>query len=931
MRKVSYIIMRYLIGIDLGTTNSSVAYVDTQKPQLALQFFSIPQLVALGQTEPLPMLPSFCYLVAKDEWPLGSLILPWKEETSTFVGQFAKIQGSSIPTRLVQSAKSWLCNLAANRRDKILPLEAADVNQRLSPVEASAKYLTHIKEAWNAIMAKKDPDSEFEEQDLILTVPASFDEVSRTLTVEAARLAGLNQLTLLEEPQAAFYSWICQHEDTWTKQLKDGDSILVCDVGGGTTDFSLIEVHAKGDQLVFQRMAVGDHLLLGGDNMDAALAHYLEQKIQNVGFSALESHQWLKLQAEARMAKEQLLSRSAHDRYTVVMQGSGSSVVGGSLSVTIERSEVEKLLLEGFFGQYNIEEALHLCKSRGFRTMGLSYEDEPSITKHLAHFLKQAGYLAQGKEITHLLFNGGAMKPESFQQAIYQSLCRWFSKKDLTILPSVSLDLAVARGAAYYGKARRGFGVQIGGGLPRTYYLEVDVRDHTGHITQKALTLLPRGSEEGALFQSEQTFLLRPNRPVAFHLLTSHVRLHDQQGQLIAVEESEMQRLPLIQTVLRFGRRQVSSAMQDLIPVHLGIRLTVIGTLELWLESQKTDHRWNLEFQLRTVTGQDESLMTTEKQRQDETFESTYIQEAKQSIEELFTSTSSKFKPGSMMEKLEELLGISRREWSSSILRGLWEPLLKSASNRKISLDHEARWWNLAGFFLRPGFGFPLDDFRIKELWKIILSELKTPKGQECQIQKWICTRRIAGGLNKGQQMQMASELLATLFNKKTGKIEIKGKSDLYSYSEKIRTLASLERIELPIKIRLGEALLMRILQKEAASYEYWALGRIGARRLVYGSVGQVIPRDVCAQWVDQLLKIEQIDLEQWGFVIGQLARQTAHRELNLPEVLISRILEQKDLGDRFKQLILHEGMLTQSEQEQVLGERLPVGLMLEL
>ena len=395
--------MRYIIGIDLGTTNCALAFIDTEQPSLPLHLFAIPQLTAAGKVDALLTLPSFCYLSALDEWPPGALKLPWKEEKETFIGQFAKLQGARVPTRLVQSAKSWLCNVAANRRDKILPVEAADVSQRLSPVEASTKYLEHVRDAWNASMAKGDPDLELEEQEVILTVPASFDEVARTLTVEAARKAGFLHVTLVEEPQAAFYSWISQYEQSWETQFKLGDTILVCDVGGGTTDFSLIEIRQDGEKLAFQRMAVGDHLLLGGDNIDAALAHYVEQKLQEAGHPTLESSQWLQLQAEARAAKEALLDPKGKkgESYSIVLQGTGSSVIKGSVSISIQREEVEQLLLNGFFALYPLQEAIQLRRSRGFRTMGLPYEDEPSITKHLAHFLLQSSHLEKKKGIDY--------------------------------------------------------------------------------------------------------------------------------------------------------------------------------------------------------------------------------------------------------------------------------------------------------------------------------------------------------------------------------------------------------------------------------------------------------------------------------------------------------------------------------------------------
>ena len=547
--------MRYIIGIDLGTTNCALAFIDTEQTGLPVRLFPVPQLIAEGRIETLPTLPSFCYLAASDEWSSGALKLPWGEETLTFVGQFAKIQGARLPTRLVQSAKSWLCNVAANRRDKILPLEAADVSRRLSPVEASANYLVHLRNAWNAVMAKGDPTLALEEQEIVLTVPASFDEVARTLTVEAARQAEFLHFTLVEEPQAAFYSWISQHEREWEAKFREGDTILVCDVGGGTTDFSLIEIHQREGKLAFQRMAVGDHLLLGGDNMDAALAHTLEKKWEQGGNAPLDSRQWSELRAGARAAKEELLSPGARPGqvYSVVLQGAGASVVKNSIALNITREEVEALLLQGFFGHYPLHEALQLTKSRGFRTMGLPYEDEPSITKHLAHFLQQSRHLERGKGIDYVLFNGGTLKPEIFQKAVERALTSWFPQTVLRRLSSASLDLAVARGAAYYGKVRRGLGVAIGGGLPRNYYLQIELKTTAGQTKSRALTLLPRGSEEGRVFQPSEVFTLRPNTPVAFRLLASHVRLEDKEGSWVDIDPAEMQGLPPIHTILRFG------------------------------------------------------------------------------------------------------------------------------------------------------------------------------------------------------------------------------------------------------------------------------------------------------------------------------------------------------------------------------------------
>lgn len=906
--------MRYIIGIDLGTTNSCVAYADMAHPSRLIQPFRIPQLTRAGYVEDLPTLPSCCYLAAPREWPDGSLKLPWKDHSGDVVGRFALTQGGKVPTRLVQSAKSWLCHAAANRRDKILPLEAVAGEERISPVEATARYLSHIREAWNHVMARDDVSAEFEQQEIILTVPASFDEVARALTVEAARKAGFIEMTLLEEPQAAFYSWISYNEKGWEKHLKAGATVLVCDVGGGTTDFSIIEVK----QGAFQRMSVGDHLLLGGDNMDAAVAHLIEK-----GLGTLDTVQWLQLCHQARAAKEALLSQEA-ESFKIVLQGAGSGVIKGSLTAEASQKEIHQLLVDGFFGTYEWEEALRLRKTGGIRNMGLPYEDEPSITKHLAAFVNGAEGVIKPD---YVLFNGGTMKPEVFQQAIVNSLKTWFPEKTPQILESSSLDLAVARGAAYYGKVRRGHGVKIGGGAARGYYLGVEV---SGSDTQ-ALTLLPRGSEEGSSYEPQETFWLTPNTPVAFHLYSSHVRLHDNAGDLIPIDPAELQPLPPIHTILRFGKKQGEEAFKEKVPVHLGIRLTPIGTLELWLKSQKTEHRWALEFQLKTASGQEANLAVGTGVRADETFDVSHLKVASEAIASAFSGASA-VKSGQLMEHLEALLERPRREWAPGVLRGLWHPLLEQAPRRKVSTELEARWWNLAGFLLRPGFGYPLDDHRAKELWKVMLGDLKVSKPLETQIQAWICTRRVSGGLNKGQQMQLGAEILPTIFDKRSGKIEIKNKGDLYQYSEKVRAAASLELIEIPQKVKLGDAIVSRMVSGEAVDADFWALGRVAARHLVYGTAVNVVPRDVCAGWIESVLKVKVSDEAQLAMMLGQMARKTDHRELNLKPDLIEKILARfvdTPHHERLRSLLTEEAPLTASEQEVIFGDRLPIGLSL--
>ncbi len=917
---------RYLVGIDLGTTNSAIAYVDTHDPSgvLPVRLLSVPQLTARGFVEPKNTLPSFCYLLLQGEWSPGDIQLPWHGKMPYVVGELAKEQGALVPTRLVSSAKSWLCNAAADRTDRILPTAAED-SLRISPVEATRRYLAHLRDAWNHAIASNDPHSELDQQEVILTVPASFDEVARTLTARAAQEAGLTRVTLLEEPQAAFYEWIRVHEKEWTTLVLPGQLILVCDVGGGTTDFSLIEVVEKEGIMGFQRLAVGDHLLLGGDNMDAMLAHHIAQRFQEQGCAELTPMQWLQIRHEARRAKERLLAEDAPTKtYQVHLQASGSRVVGGSLSLEVSAQEVQQQLGEGFFGLYHKDEALKIKKRQGIRSMGLPYEEEPSITKHLANFLFCQASGAETRCPDVVLFNGGAMKPEPFQQAIVASLARWYGTVAPRILSNTSLDLSVSRGAAYYGKARRGWGVTISGGLPRSYYLKVDVQGPDGTVETKALTLLPRGSLEGATYEPDQTFALSPNRPVSFQLLSSHVRLHDKQGELLDIVPEEMQPLPPLHTVIRFGK---GSSDRERIPVHLGLTLTPIGTLSLWLRSLTTSHRWDLEFQVRKATGQEDSLAALGSARNDELMDASSLKEAKDYIEAIFNGTS-KVEAGKVMESLESLLQRPRRAWPPSVLRALADALLDQADKRKRSPALERRWWNLLGFCLRPGLGYPLDDFRMQRVWKLMLADNKPSSDPEVETQRYICLRRLAAGLNKGQQMQIASSLLIPEAGKAK---ELKG-AERYQYSERVRALAAMERVELKMKTRLATQLLERIEAGVAVEAEYWALGRLGTRQLLFGSMANAVPADICSQWIQRLLKIDKADHHLLAFPLGQMARHTEHRELNVSQTLVEDVkafFAGTQDSQRLLSLLSKAHRDDIAEQEELFGDSLPPGLLL--
>ncbi len=472
---------KYLIGIDLGTTNSALAYVDLQrnKPgtrvagRPAIQTFEVPQLVAPAEVGPRVLLPSFLYLPGPHELPPGSTALPWDPQRSYAVGEFARNHGARVPGRLVTSAKSWLCHAGVDRSASLLPWSAPPDVQRISPVEASARYLRHLVEAWNQAVAQGRDEHRLEKQAVVLTVPASFDDVARNLTVEAARKAGLENLTLLEEPQAAFYCWLATALVAEAGSLPPGALCVVVDVGGGTSDFSLIQAIEQQGELTFVRQAVGDHLLLGGDNMDLALAKFVETKLPGAG--RLDAAGYGMLTQACRLAKETLLAPKPPASHTVTVVGRGRSVVGGTLHTPLTPADVQHLMFDGFFPQVPRDAEPQRGSRTGLHEMGLPYVNDPAITRHLAAFLKK--HTPAGSAPHGILFNGGVFQPAALRQRLVDVMTGWYNSAAAPwrplVLTTPSLDLAVAWGAAYYGWLRHTGGRRIGGGIARSYYIGV--------------------------------------------------------------------------------------------------------------------------------------------------------------------------------------------------------------------------------------------------------------------------------------------------------------------------------------------------------------------------------------------------------------------------------------------------------------------------
>ena len=939
---------RYIIGIDLGTTNSAVAYVDTkgrERPTADVRSFDIPQLVAAGETAPRPMLPSFYYLPGPHELPSGAGDTPWEEGSDRITGEFARVQGARVPAHLVSSAKSWLCHSGVDREEAILPWGSPSDSRKVSPVDASAAYLQHIRDAWDVTFALNDPECLFEKQEVVLTVPASFDEAARELTVEAAKRAGYPPLVLLEEPQAAFYCWILTHQDGWQREVRAGELILVCDVGGGTTDFSLITVVETPNGPGFRRVAVGDHLMLGGDNIDLALAHLVEAKLKGV---RLDNEQWSALRFSSRIAKEKLLGENAPDRWPVTIAGRGSKVIGGSLQSELTRDEVRSTVLDGFFPFSSGSEEPAKGGRGGLQEFGLPFVADPSIPKHLATFLRKhrtepitsATVLPDGLPTRPdaILFNGGPFTPTVVRERLVDVVTSWFKDEagvplaKPRVLTTPSLDLAVALGAAYYGVVRRGGGIRIGGGTARSFYVgfEAESKDRPW------LCVVPRDAQEGDRIAIEaHDFDLLMGKPVTFPLASSSVRPTDRPGDLVADDPDSIRELPPLQSLMRVGRKSKA----ERVPVRLAANVTEVGTIELWCESRADDRRWRLQIQLRgaadAATGR--SLTITSLENDSVVLEQSAVDAGSAVIREAFASSDGE-KPARLVKRLEEALDAPRDSWPPSAIRALWEPLREATEARLKGPRFESRWFNLAGYCLRPGSGYPLDENRIKALWPVFHLGVKHVKDAQCWADWWVMWRRVAAGLGRVHHEEIDRRIAPLLLPSKGAPVKKapRPKPETHELAEIHRCVASLERLAAARKETYGDQLVKELGKPNAlANHALWCLGRLGARVLLYGPANTVVAKEKAERWVGALLGRDYQEGRETSdavFALSQIARVSGDRTLDLePETREKVIQRIQTLGaDEVTIRSVREFKeLEASRQGQALGDALPVGLRL--
>ncbi|KAB8065079.1 Hsp70 family protein [Janthinobacterium violaceinigrum] len=914
----------FLVGIDLGTTNTVVAYAnaaDAANAQAGIELFAIEQLVAPGEVGARPLLPSLRYHPAAGELAAGDLQLPWPQQDPehAVLGALARRLGAQVPGRLVSSAKSWLSHANVDRQAPILPWGADTDVARVSPVAASASYLAYVRAAWN----HRFPHAPLAQQELVLTIPASFDEGARALTLEAARMAGLPALRLVEEPQAAFYDFLQRRRATLRADLANTRRILVCDVGGGTTDFSLIDV-AFGDdgEPQLTRSSVGNHLILGGDNMDLALAHLVEARMAqgSEGGMKLSAARLSQLMERCRAAKELLLSSGAPETTTVTLLGAGSRLIGGSRSVDLAREEVAAMVVDGFFPKVALGDTAKKGRA-GIVEFGLPYAQDAAITRHLASFLQQhAGALPDT-----LLLNGGVFRADALARRLAETLAHWRGAP-LTILHNDNPDVAVARGAVAYALARRGQAPRIGGGSPRSYFL---VLGEAGK-ERRAVCILPRGSASGEEIRlTERLFALRVGRPVRFHLASSiaETGTPPQLGDIVDLDADDYLRLPPLASVLH--ARDGGNDKRD-ITVQLATVMTEVGTLEVHcVAAADASQRWLLEFQLR---GEEEAPAET----------STVpprVKEAIEKIERIFGGKAQKVETKEvrqLRQHLERGLG-GRESWDTPLLRQLFDALMLRARGRRRSAEHERVWLNLAGYCLRPGYGDALDPWRIEQLWTMFDTGVQHHKDSQVCAEWWTLWRRVAGGLSSEQQLRLlddfAFNLQADAAQRGSRPVTLVNGSD----DDMLRLGASLERIPGAYKAEVGAWLLKRLdktgkKDDTADTNTLWALARVGARQPFHGSAHEVVDSATVAEWLAVLLALDWKKTEPAAFAAAHLARMTGDRSRDITGDLRATVLARlKAVGapPQWHAMVSEVTQLDEAATRRMLGEALPPGLKL--
>ncbi|MGD0675408.1 MAG: Hsp70 family protein [Polyangiaceae bacterium] len=892
---------RYAVGIDLGTTHTVVAWSragGTEAPNV----FEVPQFVSSSEVAPRPLFPSVLYA----PWPGERLDDPFGDDPWV-LGEFARRRAAEVPGRVVTSSKSWLAHPGVDRVAPILPWGADEGAPKLSPVEAATRLLAHVRGVWD----RAHPDDPLAHQDVVLTVPASFDEVARELSVQAAAAAGLSP-KLLEEPQAAFYDWISRPTSVGMAELlRDtrGEAlVLIVDVGGGTTDLSLIRV-AGVDRI--SRVAVGPHLLLGGDNMDLALAHACEPRLTD-GSGKLDVARFAQLVLACRSAKEALLGSSPPSDAPVSLLGAGSSLVGSARTTRLDRVEVERIVLDGFFPMVDRDARPGAARS-ALVAFGLPYARDVAITRHIASFL--ARHLGRDEWPNAVLLNGGVFRSVRIADRLVDLLAGWRSES-VARLPGADPDLAVARGAVAYARARSGHGVRIGGGTARSYFVGVV----TEGATARAVCVVPRGADEGSIHVAHgRTFALAVGRPVRFDLFASD-EVDARPGDVVDVEDDRFARLAPLTASLDARRPG------DDVRVAVEGEVTAVGTVDLACVEVGSDapERFRLAFQLGDKALESRSLSPSR------ATPSHRLQRALELVDRTFgkpRADASSREARDLLRELEKNLG-GRSEWTTESNRVLCDALLARAGSRRRSVDHERVFWLLTGWCIRPGFGAPLDSARVAALWPRFGERLAFPQEARGWQQFWIAWRRAAGGLDDSMQTKIRDFVDPHWAPTERMK---RPKKPALALDDALEMASSLERLPPARRSELGGWVLDRTWTDRDP--RLWsALGRLGARVPAYGSVHHVVAPSVAERWIEHLLREKWDSVPTASSAAVQLARRTGDRARDIGD-RVRREVEQRlvSTGATPEQLHAVRDVVPMAESDRAafFGDALPLGLKL--
>jgi molecular chaperone DnaK (HSP70) len=907
----------YSIGIDLGTSNCALALVNLSDPKTASTILDVPQWETPTRTISSRLLPSCAYYPTESDIEQNSFGGSGKKPV---VGIFGRNVASQLSDRVVQSAKSWLCHAGIDREAKILPWlsESVSESDKLSPVESSALFLNFLRQAWDQAFAHRGPRYRFDKQQIVVTVPASFDQDAQKLTLQAAALAGYPpQVRLLEEPQAAFYAWLERHPEPDALrnalQATAGDPVyrvFVCDIGGGTTDLSLFSIEFTNEGApVIDRIAVSEHLLLGGDNIDLALAKMLEPQLVDPG-SHVSPRTWQNLVNECRILKEQALSENAPEEFRISISEMGTHLFAGAKTATVRREEILDLVNTGFFPFCNKNDRASRG-STGLRELGLPYAKDTAVTRHCADFLSDYHH------IDAVLFNGGALTPLYLQKRIQRQITMWQNGREPVILENSELDLAVARGAARFGMALAlRHPMLISAGASRGFYLEVapEEKKEKSYL----ICIMPLGTLIEAPQKIGKLDLhLRVNQPVSFRPYSTVRRRGDHAGQLVRRNEGDFMPLPPMETIIRSESGDIAHRAAT-VPVNIEAQLNALGLLQVWLVhsdgSASAQKKWSLEFNLRALSGPEQQRIERPSDTEAQPLPENLRNEA-------FRILSGNFSRN-LFSDLEHTFLQGRKTWNRLWLRVLWEPLYKNITRRNRSVDYEASWLNAAGYFLRPGYGVVHDDYRVDQLWNLHELGLAYPKEKAIKEQYYVLWRRVGGGLSIAQQTMLYTEALPLI------------QSHIKQAQEALKMAGSFELLPLQTKKELIAIIITELPARKDRHCEpyLWALGRLLSRVPLYAGEESIVPPGlveqcfaVCKEW-----DWTQENLRYLCTAFALAGRKTSNRSIDIPPVLRTAIVGKLVESKAKEHLISQVGQYIPVEREDldlIFGESLPSGL----